>query len=260
MFRLFLGNRQRKHIIFAGLHDEGYTNILKPFQHDPEKSARITLLETLPAPPAYKELGFKIVAFDNVFNKQEYNTPAASKRTIASPHVANRPLNVDIPPWIINSGAQKRSNSVVGPGTPISPTLPILQNYYLVNASGERVDIELPPVGQKDLDDLTDFTDHVGKLCNSFYLTEICTQQAPCSFKHETEIPLRIMLALRHQARSIPCGRRTRCRNANCVQGHNCSNEVRLGRCDRGTSCKFEAVHSMDRVCSPPSKHDVLDY
>jgi hypothetical protein len=70
MFRFYLANKQCKHIIFGGCHDNGYLTILEPYKHDSEKASRITLLETLPAQSGFYALNFKMARFPSVFRSE----------------------------------------------------------------------------------------------------------------------------------------------------------------------------------------------
>jgi hypothetical protein len=70
MFRFYLANKQCKHIIFGGCHDNGYLTTLEQYKHDSDKAARITLLETIPAQSGFYALNFKMARFPSVFRSE----------------------------------------------------------------------------------------------------------------------------------------------------------------------------------------------
>ncbi|KAF2400273.1 hypothetical protein EJ06DRAFT_423981 [Trichodelitschia bisporula] len=95
MFRLFLGNKQCKHIIFGGCHDNGYLPTLQPYRHDEATRSRISLLETLRAEEGFKDLNFNMARFPSVFRSEPLSNGAAPRsppqpayRTVSAP--ANR--------------------------------------------------------------------------------------------------------------------------------------------------------------------------
>jgi hypothetical protein len=70
MFRFHLANKQCKHILFGGCHDNGYLTILEQYKHDNETSARITLLETIPAQSGFYTLNLRMTRFPSVFRSE----------------------------------------------------------------------------------------------------------------------------------------------------------------------------------------------
>jgi hypothetical protein len=67
MFSFYYNNVQCRKIIFAGCHDTGYIHDLQEKQGLEEANQRIVLLETTPAEPQFRQLGFPIIRFDSVF-------------------------------------------------------------------------------------------------------------------------------------------------------------------------------------------------
>jgi len=92
MFRFFYGNPSCKHIIFGGCHDTGYNNTLRQYKHDPAAFSKISLLETIPAHPVYREFdGFKMIKFPSVFRTDplpEKPLAAAPSTIVATPRPA----------------------------------------------------------------------------------------------------------------------------------------------------------------------------
>ncbi|KAF2432035.1 hypothetical protein EJ08DRAFT_609735 [Tothia fuscella] len=70
MFRIQLSNKQCKHIIFGGCHDNGYLTILEQYRHDNDTSSRISLLETIPAQAGFYALNIKMSRFPSVFRAE----------------------------------------------------------------------------------------------------------------------------------------------------------------------------------------------
>jgi hypothetical protein len=272
MFRIFLANKQCKHIIFAGLHDNGYLNILKPYEHDSDTASRITLLETLPAQKEYRTLGLKLVSFDNVFRKNAfYQVSSPPKRainprptTITPPSTTPSPgptsasnlkpglAQTDSSSWATatKNGAQSKVASIA----PTKISAPVYGTTYLVNADEQRIDDKLPFLKNSDREDLKNLT-KTTKLCNQFYLQNYCPKKGKCPFSHTIKLSPSQILALRHQARNIECKQGLGCYDETCYFGHSCPSEVRLGsgNCERGDDCYFYKRHGIDLVSILPS-------
>jgi hypothetical protein len=264
MFRIFLANKQCKHIIFAGLHDNGYLNILKPYEHDIDTSSRITLLETLPAQPEYKTLGLKIISFENVFRNTSFVWPSSPAKIAAprpisttssaatlssSPSMApiqrTDSASYDSSSWATatKSGAHVHNISIAS----TKPSAPAPGTFYYCNAASERIDDKLPFLKNSDREELRDFT-KTTKLCNQHYLGGYCPKKSNCPFSHKAKLSSTMLLALRHQARNIACKQGLQCYDEACYFGHSCPTEVRNGHCDHGNNCYFYKVHGVDLV------------
>lgn len=267
MFRIFLANKQCKHIIFAGLHDKGYLNTLKPYEHDSDTSSRITLLETLPAEDEYKELGLKLISFNNVFRRNSLlQASSPPKRTINPRPTTITPPTTTLSPdsilasnqkpglaqsgnssWVTatKNGAQKNIISIA----PTKTSTPVFGTTYFVNADEQRIDDKLPFLKNADREDLKTLT-KTTKLCNQFYLGNNCPKKGKCPFSHAKKLSPSQMLALRHQARNIECKQGLGCYDETCYFGHSCPYEVRLGsgNCERGNDCYFCKRHGIDLV------------
>ncbi|KAE9986875.1 hypothetical protein Vi05172_g7978 [Venturia inaequalis] len=263
MFRIFLANKQCKHIIFAGLHDTGYLNTLRPYEHDPDTSTRITLLETLPAHDQYKTLGMKIITFDDIFKKENLQGPSSPPKRFATPpsapsstasavlpsaptlapKLAPIPTQSDNSSWATatKTGSHPKTISIATTRT----TMPAPGTVYYVNSKDERIDAPLPYLKNQDRDDLKAIT-RTTKLCNKFYLGKNCSKNCPQRFSHEKQLTLGQMNALRHQARAIVCKQGSSCYDETCYLGHSCPNEVRTGQCDFEEDCFSAKFHGAD--------------
>ena len=67
-------NFQCQKIIFAGCHDAGYIHDLNDYQGHQGTKNRIVLLETTPAHPSFRALGYEIVQFDQTFRSDPLET------------------------------------------------------------------------------------------------------------------------------------------------------------------------------------------
>lgn len=70
MFNFCYNNIQCRKIFFAGCHDTGYIHDLEEKGGTEESKRRIVLLETTPAEPQFRQLGFPITHFDKVFRSK----------------------------------------------------------------------------------------------------------------------------------------------------------------------------------------------
>lgn len=133
-------------------------NILRPYEHDSETSARITLLETLPVEEQYKTLGMKMVFFDAVFRKVNLQGPSSPPKRFAthqsatiSPTATILPPGLNLPSKAAPPPAQSDSSSwatTTKNGShnrvisiaPARTSVPAPGTVYYVNASDERID------------------------------------------------------------------------------------------------------------------------
>lgn len=81
MLVLHYHNLHCKKIFFAGCHDTGYIHDLKEWHGMEEAEQRIVLVETTPAEPRFKELGFPITRFASVFPRHTIATSWAKARS-----------------------------------------------------------------------------------------------------------------------------------------------------------------------------------
>lgn len=242
-------------------------NILRPIEHDPDTSSRITLLETLPALDDYKTLGMKIVSFNDIFRTTNLQGPSSPPKRSPTPQ-ANKTSRTTITPspgptlaaqpksgpaqtesssWATatKTGSHGKSISIASAKIDV----PALGTVYYVNSDGERIDAPLPYLKNSDRDALKAITNNT-KLCNKFYLGKNCSKPCPMKFSHTKVLSPGQMNALRQQARSIVCRLGLRCCDEACYLGHSCPNEVRLGsgQCEWEYACFFSRYHGIDLV------------
>jgi hypothetical protein len=116
MFRFYLANKQCRHIIFGGCHDNGYLTILEQYKHDIENAARITLLETIPAQSGFYGLNFKMARFSSVFRSEPLERTPYLPNLQAIQLQAHQPLipsTSGVPSPIVSSKAP----SIITPDT-----------------------------------------------------------------------------------------------------------------------------------------------
>ncbi|GAB7336106.1 hypothetical protein MBLNU13_g08904t2 [Cladosporium sp. NU13] len=120
MFNFYYNNIQCRKIFFAGCHDTGYVHDLEEKRGTGESERRIVLLETTPAEPKFRQLGFPIIHFDNVFRNKPLDnetkhsrkwsfdgTPSNDMRTmVASPLTSAALSSKSQTPWRSKAGGK----------------------------------------------------------------------------------------------------------------------------------------------------------
>jgi hypothetical protein len=83
MFNFYYNNIQCRKISFAGCHDTGYVHDLEEKRGTGESERRIVLLETTPAEPQFRQLGFRITHLDNVFRSKLLDSETKHSRALS---------------------------------------------------------------------------------------------------------------------------------------------------------------------------------
>ncbi|KAI1414024.1 hypothetical protein F5Y13DRAFT_159567 [Hypoxylon sp. FL1857] len=244
--RLMVYNLQCKHIIFGPCHDRGYIVELRPYRLETSTATRLSLLETTPASYEFQELGFRRVKFADVFRSEPLpdgppspsvtllTPPPSASKTPNYASVASSWRNTDTP-------VKEFTNLAITPDSParLSPL-----KYYLVNASGERIDEPLPQPDAISKQRFRDRSDMEGRQpCNRWHLTGLC-EVPSCNYYHGERLSLGEQLVLRIRARGTFCAYKGSCRNVDCYWGHNCKYG---NKCQRPT-CVFSGTHDMDMI------------
>ncbi|KAI4737518.1 hypothetical protein E4T50_11985 [Aureobasidium sp. EXF-12298] len=273
--RLFLPNMQCKHVIFGGCHDNGYLPTLDPYKRDQNMAPRISLLETLPIQPGFKQLGFKVVQFPTVFRSE----PLPERSIIPSFVPSAVQSNATPQP---NSALSSRSNSLATSGVPINPsptpaqaaasTLPKsttpnpsdssswanvgkgapktiniaakktpARKYIVLNANDERIDPPLPRADPAATTRLLERVRHK-KVCNNYHLNGKCDAGKYCDYDHGERLSPGEQLVLKQRARQRCCPERGYCRDFDCTNGHVCP----YGKDCYNDNCWFQDVHDVD--------------
>ncbi|TPX08572.1 uncharacterized protein E0L32_009911 [Thyridium curvatum] len=243
MLRVMIRNAQCRHIIFGPCHDNGYIPVLKPYELDSDVSSKITLLETTPAGPGFRQLRFPRAEFPEVFRSQ----PLPERAIVAPPPPTPSPTILSK-----GSGSDKRSPAgsyavVRGSNSEakvinIAPTKtrPKLPPKFLVlNVDRERLDEPLMRTDPSALKRVTERSTAEGRLCNNFHITGTCKDE-DCAYVHGPRVGASEQLVLKHKSRGLRCYKMTGCRDVECPYGHHC----RYGRnCDNQHKCRFADTH-----------------
>jgi len=279
MARLMTRIKQCKHIFFGPCHDTGYVQSLQ-FLRDPFAAAqRVTLVETIPALPGFKELNLPFTKF-SVFRSENLPNGPGPSRAAAMSAAQQRaspvsgppaPANVEAappaqrgpappangnhpaapPPPATTAGgptattwaAMSKNGTVPNHRINIAPRKPPPRKFYLVNKDDERVDEDLPrfdPAAEKRYQARK--AEH-GSHCNEFYLKGQCDPKY-CSHYHGSPLPKAEALVLRHKARTGVCNYGSECDDPDCYYGHHC----RYGRHCNNSDCRFSHLHHVDLV------------
>jgi len=94
MLNFYYNNVQCRKIIFAGCHDTGYIHDLQEKEGMEEAKQRVVLLETTPAEPQFRRLGFPIIRFDSVFRSTPLGNETKQSRV---PLIAEPPSGETLP-------------------------------------------------------------------------------------------------------------------------------------------------------------------
>ncbi len=265
-FELMAYNRQCRHIILGGCHDNGYLSWLEEFNENPDIT-RVSLLETYPARPGYRSLNWKIWNFPDVFRSAPIRKEDHS-RALRSPKLLNHDQAdlVTVPVTSgnkIHNGAGQQTDSLSSAAERApssSPKYKIARldiPYFEVNELGERIDDKLPdysPAGKEGVEAMIKASKK--HLCNFYYLSPSgCTNSdEACKHHHGRPITEEERKYLRTLARGIACRDGIACMDPDCFFGHNC----RYGAsCKLGDKCKFAGSHGIDMVSYSPRKHHV---
>ena len=178
--------------------------------HDPEKKQRITLLETLPAQPAFRELGYPIIKAPSIFNvdqpKATPPTPVIAEATLkplpirtTSPATsgASNPSGAQDVTW--SAKAVTNGKSVID----VSSPRPKPVKYIIKNAADWRLDERLPPVPSSVFESLKRKRQQGGNACNDFYLLGKCPNEYGCTFVSPSAEHRRSFLDSRCDLRSL---------------------------------------------------------
>ncbi|CAJ2499958.1 Uu.00g028110.m01.CDS01 [Anthostomella pinea] len=222
MLRVMAKNVQCKHVIVGPCHDKGYMVELKPYQLDEAAAAKLTLLETTPVPFEFQELGFKIVAFPEVFRSEPLPAGKAplggisNLRTLSPNAPTQSPTPADL------------------------PNTPPGWSAVSISLHNERVDEPL-----QRYDGIYDqrFSDRMRKEgrkpCNRYHLHNKCDNPS-CAYYHGERLCSGELLVLQHKAHGTMCFKQQWCKDVNCLLGHHC----KFGDKCRW-DCKFGATHDM---------------
>lgn len=253
-------NVQCKHIVLAVCHDNGYLNNIEPYKRDETVNSRLTLLQTTPAERGYEALGFPIISIDSVFRstplpliKPPAPAPASVSASLSAPVFVPQALrsreNTDssTPTSATPQSTTGTTWATVG-GNASSTQIniastkaaPVAKKVILLNGKEQRIDPKLPKADPMVVTRLHQIIAKQ-KVCNSYHITGKCEDGEYCQYGHGERLEAKLQNALRHKARSQPCGYASACRDFVCVFGHHCPREL----CNKD-DCRFWATHGVD--------------
>lgn len=184
--RVFLPNAQCKHVFFGPCNDNGYVVVLERYKRD--YASRLTLVETRQPEPGFISLGFPRISWPSIFRADNlpakpngvahlpFRTTSASMQPTVAPFV---PASTS-PPASVDSASSNSWATVGKSGATNGKSINIASKKYarrfiLVNARGERLDIDLPRADGKAELRIKERRNAVGKnLCNNYHLAGKC--------------------------------------------------------------------------------------
>jgi hypothetical protein len=270
-------NFQCQKIIFAGCHDAGYMHDLNEYQGHQGTKDRIVLLETTPAHPSFRAMGYELVQFDQVFRSDpletrlKENTSSPSSEAIRQEGItlanhgissSNSPQR-ESPVEAQNVASSGNGGYSINYSTTSAVTYATVgrangqQNIYLFakNAKAPRPTVDRNAKGQRVDSALQSFRNsqvtgtYTRKLeaikphgfCNEFYLVGKCERQS-CNMDHETTLTDQEIAYHCTRARQTLCGNGPLCDRHVCYLSHHCPWEL----CSYGKGCKFKTTQFGD--------------
>lgn len=255
--RLYLPIAQCQHVFFAPCHDNGYLPVLESYRKDRQ---RITLIETRPSEPGFKNLDMTQISIPNVFRSEDLD---ARSTTTVSPVIRTvKPVTVatngalaaaKVPARSSSADSTSNDNSwaTISKAVPKSKIISIAPEktqqrpFILLNSYDDRLDEKLPQPDRASFDRFNEIVERNGKnFCNSFHLTGHCDSGDYCYHDHSSKLGSGELLVLRHKARSRPCTSGSTCRDFDCTYGHHC----KYGQFCTLEKCYFSSTHGLDLV------------
>jgi hypothetical protein len=256
MLRTFSDNPTCKHIIFGGCHDAGYLLNLDQYKHNPQKAARITLLESTPAYRGFTDLpNFVRTRFDGVFRTQPLpesypysqapvqpsstaafqplmrtmtngsSSPGPGLMNITTPAAASPATttsslaNLTFEPGDVSWATVGKIGVAPNENFSIASKSNPKKKWAYYNKEGQRLDDALPPLDQAGKQAIEQRMKKSGKnLCNHWHLNKgKCQNGAGCYFQHDPKLSTAELNALKYKTRSLACKDRY-CENTNCCK------------------------------------------
>lgn len=244
---LFWSNDHCKHITLAGSADRGYVSFLRQYCTTDEGPVRLTLIESVPFPPAFEQLAarFQTTKFRDVFRDTKItpeeclpppklDMPLATRTTngrssYATASALSTPVAI-APPKISNAPSID-----MRPSQPKGPK----QRKMYFNKRGERIDESLPKFDMALVNEMSGL-----KLCNRHFLTKC--DDSYCPYEHEGELSGEEKRALARVARFSKCANGLECDDRDCVAAHQCTFDT---RCVYKGDCKYgPEMHNVDKT------------
>ncbi|KAH9828890.1 C-x8-c-x5-c-x3-h type zinc finger protein, partial [Teratosphaeria destructans] len=267
--RLFLPNAQCKHVFFGPCHDNGYLPVLESYRRDSAFASKMTLIETTPAEPGFKNLGLNTIRIPQVFRAQSLPTKIAGVasplpvRTDSTPMTGNNtslvPITSSAPPKTSSRSPAPSANSTNDTGSwaavgkngagagktiNIAPKKAAPRKYVLTNVHDERLDERLPEQDLKAHTRFLEKTKDGRNFCNNHHLYGHCPSGEYCDYMHGGKYKKLARDSVMLMFRLLPLERLTggellvlkhKARSLACANKYNC----RDVNCASGHHCKF---------------------
>jgi len=276
MARLMARIKQCKHLFFGPCHDTGYIPALQSLR-EPLGAQRITLVETIPALPGFRELQLPFTRFVTFRSTPLPNSQAPPRVPLIRPAVVSPPPQPrpQPPPMTEAPAASKAATPQPPPPAPaaessangavkaaswaamskngavpnskinIAPSKKTpTPKYYLVNRDFERVDQELPRFDTAAMARFMAKRKAKGNHCNEYHLKGVDCSDEYCNYHHGERLGKAETLVLQHLARGGVCNLGSECEDPDCYYGHHC----RFGRHCTNGECKFAHLHHVDLI------------
>ncbi|KAF2499390.1 hypothetical protein BU16DRAFT_535752 [Lophium mytilinum] len=215
IFEQFVKNPTCRHIVFGACHDNGYVRMLEKYAGDSIIAERVTLLHSFEIGREFHALNFQSTRMEDLFRAESVQSlgTVVSVGHQAVPREEER--NGTATTWAAlakaNGGTEKQGVSIKikDPQT------------VLVNAAGQRVDVRLGKPSQAAFDSWNHKVKVAGlKYCRPYQLWGGC--KGKCNYSHGP-LSKEEKLVYRRLVRGEPCHVGSKCRDAKCYYGHNCS-------------------------------------
>jgi hypothetical protein len=248
---------QCKHVLFGPCHDNGYLPVLEEYKRNPSFASRITLLSGTAPEPGFRQLGFGIEKYGDIFRTAALGPavptqhhPPSPKSTPPSTTPPSGPVSTAGPKPLTtplaNSSYAKASTTDQNPIViTVATKKPAVRKFYLVNAYDERIDMELPrpdPAAEKR------YMERVRKLgynyCNKYHLLDDCPNGSYCCYEHGEKLPPAEIGVLRFKCRNLKCTDGSYCAQVDCPFSHHC----RMGNRCTLDNCRFAESHGTNLV------------
>ncbi|CZT16564.1 uncharacterized protein RCC_02398 [Ramularia collo-cygni] len=234
-----------------------------PYSNNTAVASRLTLIETRPAEPGFRQLGFKMCSMSQVFrssdlpmSRQTLQPPAAttmrtpmSTHTNAMPFIPKPGSPAPSTESVTSAGGSTWGTVAKGSGLNANKFISIAskktpaRRFILLNVDDERLDEELPRTDPGAEGRYAKRMEGQGKCCNSYHLTGKCSAGDYCDYVHGEKLTKGEVLVLKHKARSRSCPQRLWCRDIDCAYGHSC----KFGDNCYSDACYFADSHGMNK-------------
>lgn len=219
-----------KHLILGCARQPRYLQILAKLSKEPFLNLTLIDGDQQNALGPHETLHFDVIQMHHIF---EYNALNGSK--MESPDRTDNDSSVPIP--YAYPSATEMPKSVAKPQSSWSYEL---GNVY-INIDDQRIDPPLPPYSKEVMRRMTSLNND-RHFCRFHHLLGFCSESG-CKYRHGGPLNDQEISVLRLWNRRIRCIRGLKCRDKNCVIGHNCP----YGAGCLFETCIFKHAHGMDR-------------